>query len=175
MQIIVNCFARVHSGIVMLQKPRHGWWVLPGGKVEPDESWPEAARREMREETGLVIDDLRLRGVHALQIASSDGVLKRRLIVQFSADHVTGTLLEDCKEGKLSVIQPSALVDLPMDPGDKIMVYQTLDATLHNLMDVYFGKFTYTEALELTDWSMEPSPFHDLGQTISSWGEKHPL
>jgi 8-oxo-dGTP diphosphatase len=168
MQIIVNCFARLHGGIVMLQKPRRGWWVLPGGKVEPDESWPDAARREMLEETGLTVRDLRLHGVHSLRVAQMDGDFQRRLIVQFSAADTTGTLLEHCKEGKLGLIDPQELVNLPMDPGDKWMVRQTVYATQNHLTDVYFGKFTYTEALELTSWSMDPPSFYDLGQAHSS-------
>lgn len=159
----------------MLQKPRRGWWVLPGGKIEPDETWPQAARREMLEETGLDIQNLRLRGVHSLEFPTSDGEVKPRLIVQFSANQVAGTLLDDCKEGKLGIVQPSEVVDLPMDPGDKLMVRQTLYAVEHNLTDVYFGKFTYNKALELTDWSMEPPPFHELGQAYRTGGENHPL
>jgi 8-oxo-dGTP pyrophosphatase MutT (NUDIX family) len=32
------------------------WWVTPGGGLEGDESFAEAARRELREETGLELE-----------------------------------------------------------------------------------------------------------------------
>ena len=33
-----------------------GWWELPGGGIDPGESYLEAAVKEIREETGLVVD-----------------------------------------------------------------------------------------------------------------------
>jgi 8-oxo-dGTP pyrophosphatase MutT (NUDIX family) len=48
------------SGRLLLQKRADGIWDLPGGIVELGESLEEAAKREVVEETGLVIQDLKL-------------------------------------------------------------------------------------------------------------------
>lgn len=41
------------DGRLVVRRTRNGDWVLPKGHVRPGESLEEAARREIREETGL--------------------------------------------------------------------------------------------------------------------------
>ena len=45
-----------HEDKVLLHRhPKHLKWLPPGGHLEPNETPPEAARREVKEETGLDI------------------------------------------------------------------------------------------------------------------------
>jgi 8-oxo-dGTP diphosphatase len=41
--------------IALIHRSRHGDWSFPKGKVDPGETFPEAAVREIYEETGLKI------------------------------------------------------------------------------------------------------------------------
>ena len=47
---------RTDSGgveLVLVHRPRYGDWSLPKGKLDPGESWRDAAVREVEEETGF--------------------------------------------------------------------------------------------------------------------------
>jgi 8-oxo-dGTP diphosphatase len=40
--------------ILLVHRPRYDDWSLPKGKLEPDETFEDAARREVEEETGVI-------------------------------------------------------------------------------------------------------------------------
>jgi 8-oxo-dGTP pyrophosphatase MutT (NUDIX family) len=52
--------------------PRAGWLALPGGFIEVGESWQEAAARELREETGVVVHPT---AVRVFDVCSAPDVL----------------------------------------------------------------------------------------------------
>lgn len=62
MQRVTNCVLLKDNKVLLLQKPKRGWWVAPGGKMEPGESVRDSCIREFREETGIYLKTLILRG-----------------------------------------------------------------------------------------------------------------
>jgi 8-oxo-dGTP diphosphatase len=42
-----------HGHVVLVHRPKYDDWTLPKGKLDPGESFEEAAVREVEEETGL--------------------------------------------------------------------------------------------------------------------------
>ncbi len=51
--------------VLLQRRDDNGRWGLPGGGVEPGESVRDAIVREVREETGLEVEPLRLIGVYS--------------------------------------------------------------------------------------------------------------
>lgn len=58
--IIVNEYDEI-----LLQKRHNGNWGLPGGLMDLGESFEEVAKREVLEETGLTVKNLKLLNVHS--------------------------------------------------------------------------------------------------------------
>ncbi len=63
----IGCSAVIfdEDTILLTRRADNGQWCLPSGGVEPGESVKEACIREVKEETGLIIDPFRLVGIYS--------------------------------------------------------------------------------------------------------------
>ena len=61
----VNICVKKGDEILLLNRQHDNFkgWIQPGGKVEFPESFSEAARRELKEETGLTALNMKLKGI----------------------------------------------------------------------------------------------------------------
>jgi len=59
-KLAVDCIILIDGRVLLIHRrnPPHGW-ALPGGFVEYGETVEDGVRREMKEETGLELEDLR--------------------------------------------------------------------------------------------------------------------
>lgn len=91
-------------------------YIAPGGKLEFPESPLDCAIREVKEETGLDVRNLKFKGIYEyVNEKASD----RFMIFNYITDDFSGDLQEDSKEGKPVWVQIADLERLPMQPSIK--------------------------------------------------------
>ncbi len=76
----------IEDGSILLilrgHEPFKGQWALPGGFLEESETAEECAVREMKEETGLDVETVRLIGVYSSPGRDPRGVVSAAFIVR---------------------------------------------------------------------------------------------
>ncbi len=92
-------------------------WLGIGGKFEDKESPEECIIREVKEETGLTLNSLKLRGI--LTFIST--LCETEYIYVFTSNDFTGNLIE-CNEGDLQWVDKDKVTSLNLWEGDKIFI-----------------------------------------------------
>ena len=123
--------------------PNKGLWVAPGGKLEPTESPTECALRELREETGLELQDPTLRGV---MVEVSPRPDYQWITFIFAGTRWEGELRPAPGIGEFRWVRIPEVFALPIPPTDQIFF-----ARIVRLADPPFLlKFTYDADLRIT-------------------------
>lgn len=95
-----------------------GKWNGLGGKLLPGETPEEAARREIEEESGLVVGSLELKGVITFPLFDSKDDW---YVFVFNAYEPRG-ILNESQEGELHWIETKDITKLCLWPGDRIFL-----------------------------------------------------
>ena len=151
MQRVANCIYIKNNQILLLQKPRRGWWAIPGGKVEPEETVKQAVIREYWEETGITIKNPVLTGIYTFLMRNGDqNEIREWMMFTFFANEGEGEAKEETLEGKLQWHPIEKVKHLPMAEGDHSIIRQALFGK-----DVLFGTFEYTEDFRLLSYKTD--------------------
>lgn len=98
------------------REPSRGIYTFPGGRVEFGESLIEALAREVREETGLIIDIVGLAGFREALPARTDGY-GHFVILPFAARWVSGEVTLNDELDDARWLTPGALGGLQITHG----------------------------------------------------------
>lgn len=104
----VGVLVEMEGGLVLVERkedPFAGWWALPAGYIEADESVEQAAVRECREETGLEPQLLELFGVYSFP----EGPVQSGIIIFFRARPVGGELRAGDDAQDVDIFAPEEL------------------------------------------------------------------
>jgi ADP-ribose pyrophosphatase YjhB (NUDIX family) len=132
------------------KEPFVGYWIAPGGKIEPGESPYQCAIRELAEETGLYAKNPRLRGIVTETSPRPDW---QWMIFIYVVTCFSGTLISDEREGRLIWWPLANSADLHMPEADRIFFNRVLDLN----QPVYQATFQYDDNLLLGKVSEHPT------------------
>tara|TARA_B100000401_G_scaffold335424_1_gene234302 strand:- start:47 stop:505 length:459 start_codon:yes stop_codon:yes gene_type:complete len=124
MKISTLCYIKKNNQTLMLHRIKKkndihkNKWNGLGGKLIEGESPEECVKREVLEESGLIIESPKLHGI--ITFPKFDEI-DDWIVFVYTAKNFEGNLIE-CNEGKLNWVLDDQLLSLNLWEGDKIFI-----------------------------------------------------
>ena len=136
----VGCSASIFDPnkekMLLVRRIDNGKWAVPGGYMESGESFSEACKREIKEETGLEINVNRLIGIYTspnLLLEYPDGNKWQLVVLHFDAELVSGELKPSEETTEFGFFSLSEMNGLEMNGLDRQRVLDGF-ANFHNTL-----------------------------------------
>ncbi len=153
MRLTTLCYAENNGRWLMMHRVKKsvdenaGKWIGLGGHLREDETPEECIRREVREEAGLELEDLQLRGI--LTFILPDWGNELTFLYTARAKEI---FLPDCREGVLKWVPVGQVLDLSLWEGDRVFLPLLLERRKFFSM-----KLVYASGGALLETRMEES------------------
>ncbi len=141
MKVATLCYVQQNGKTLMVNVKKEGGmhkgkWNGLGGKIDEGETPEECAVREVFEESGLRITELKFAGVVSFP-ENVKGAGESWIVFIFRAEKFGGELIGDSKEGELAWIENEKLLGLTLNGGDKWFLPFVLENRLFSAKLVY--------------------------------------
>lgn len=134
------CYIEHEGRFLMLYRNRkpndlnEGKWIGVGGKFEPGEDAVTCMKREVKEETGLVVKKYHFYGI----VRFISDTWESENMHLFSASEFSGKVDMNCNEGELHWVERSRLLELPTWEGDRFFLTRMLNGASRINMTLYY-------------------------------------
>ena len=151
MRLTTLCYVEKDGCWLMLHRTKKavdenaGKWIGIGGHLEENESPEECVRREAREEAGIELKELRLRGVLTFILPDWGNELTLLYTARTDAD-----ALPVCPEGTLRWVPAEEVDRLPLWEGDRVFL-----PLLRTRGDFFSLKLVYAPGGKLESYILE--------------------
>lgn len=129
---ITSMCAVIDADRVLMIKREKSWkgWAFPGGHLENDESMEACVRREIKEETGIYLDELEFKGIAHIYNPETK---KRHMIFSYLSHSYHGEVNELCDEGKIEWVPIVAVKEKQLSEGMEYRIPIFLEKGVHEL------------------------------------------
>lgn len=136
------CYIENNASYLMLHRTKkkndanHGKWIGIGGKIEKGETPKDCILREIKEETGILVNNLLYRG----KVNFISDIYEDEVMHLFTAD-TDDAFFAPCDEGILKWVKKKDVLSLNLWEGDRLFLKYLIDdeKEFFNLSLIYKG------------------------------------